>query len=328
MRRITEQLEAQQIQLDEYAQEQASKLPSRFRIFKHGLNTSLTNGDVLFDEAAYELTKQFYEKRGQKRIAIDYEHKSTAKNKRAKDGRAAGWFTPEFTDEYELWASEIEWTKEAQAALADKQYAYYSPTFYSKDKIVQGLICVALTNIPALDGLDQIIEANMTEEINEASIDEVSEEDNANQSQSIGRFEVQVKELSLQIELKDSQIQEYQLRVSEYETKVLELSNKLAEYEAKEKSNAIESVIEKAIIDGKLTPAQKIAAKKIGEYSLDVLSEFIEKSPRIMAVKIEQKQVLMDALAVKQKEFAQMKPDEKLELLKTNPQKYNELKGI
>ena len=92
-------------------------------------------------------------------LVVDYEHQTLYKEKNGQPAPAAGWmrwleFTPKglFAD--------VEWTDKAAAAIAAKEYRYISAVFsYDTEGYVRKIYHAALTNYPALDGMDEVLAA-------------------------------------------------------------------------------------------------------------------------------------------------------------------------
>jgi len=92
-------------------------------------------------------------------LVVDYEHQTLYKEKNGQPAPAAGWmrwldFTPKglFAD--------VEWTDKAAAAIAAKEYRYVSAVFsYDTKGYVRKIYHAALTNYPALDGMDEVLAA-------------------------------------------------------------------------------------------------------------------------------------------------------------------------
>lgn len=134
-------------------------LPTDLRLFRAGENTS-EKGTYLFDNAAARAVLDNLNGRGV-RLPFDYNHGMTAlfQLNPAEQAKAAGWFTLEVRNG-ELWAVNIEWTEEAADKIRKKEFAYFSPTFdHDEECRITMLVCVALTNTPALHGLDPLMAA-------------------------------------------------------------------------------------------------------------------------------------------------------------------------
>lgn len=93
---------------------------------------------------------------------IDYEHQTQAAEYNGLPAPAAGFFSQlEYRQGLGLFAVGIDWTDKARAMIESGEYRYCSPVFYdfSTDTPdvygIHTLICAALTNLPALDGMAQ-----------------------------------------------------------------------------------------------------------------------------------------------------------------------------
>ncbi|STZ75561.1 phage protease [Bergeriella denitrificans] len=99
-------------------------------------------------------------------LVVDYEHQTLHKEKNGQPAPAAGWmrwleFTPKglFAD--------VEWTDKAAAAIAAKEYRYISAVFsYDTKGYVRKIYHAALTNYPALDGMDEVLAAASAQFLN------------------------------------------------------------------------------------------------------------------------------------------------------------------
>ncbi len=135
--------------------------PKEFRLFRKGVNSS-EKGDFTFDDAAAESVMEKAAEWGN-RYPFDYCHMMLASHDApdpAEAGKAAGWFTPQLRDG-ELWACEISWTAKAASYIACKEYVYFSPAFnVDGDDRVQELTNVALTNLPAMHDINQLVAAS------------------------------------------------------------------------------------------------------------------------------------------------------------------------
>ena len=130
-------------------------IPTEFILFTWG-RTATTKGKFLLDKEAANSVMKHYKKKGID-LFVDYEHKSLEEEAKAKDGKAAAWFTPEVRDDG-LWATNVQWTEPAKVLLNNREYRYYSPSFMSDDNDrITELVNVALTNLPATHGIKPLI---------------------------------------------------------------------------------------------------------------------------------------------------------------------------
>lgn len=92
-------------------------------------------------------------------FVIDYEHQTLRAVKNGQPAPAAGWFSQvEWREGAGLYATGVEWTENAAAMIAAGEYKFISPVFaYNKRGEVLELLHAALTNTPALDGMDAVM---------------------------------------------------------------------------------------------------------------------------------------------------------------------------
>lgn len=92
-------------------------------------------------------------------LVVDYEHQTLHKEANGQPAPAAGWMTwLEFTPRG-LFA-EVDWTDNARRLIAQREYRYISAVFaYDTQGFVRKILHAALTNYPALDGMDEVLAA-------------------------------------------------------------------------------------------------------------------------------------------------------------------------
>lgn len=136
--------------------------PKEFRIFKAGV-IETTKGPFVFDAEAAASVMDAYERHGVD-LVIDYDHHSLSTSQGVK-AVAAGWFGLEMRDG-DLWAANVRWNPPAIEHFAKGEYRYFSPAFdYARDSLrITNLINNALTNTPAMDGIEALIAASATTE--------------------------------------------------------------------------------------------------------------------------------------------------------------------
>lgn len=114
---------------------------------------SSTKGDFLVDNESFRMMKDYMAHRAID-IVIDYEHQ-TLKNAEAPAG---GWIKELLLKNDGIFAK-VEWTEKAKAYLKNKEYRYLSPVVMvrKKDKKALQLHSAALTNTPAINGMQAIV---------------------------------------------------------------------------------------------------------------------------------------------------------------------------
>lgn len=90
-------------------------------------------------------------------LVVDYEHQTVAAAENGKPAPAAGWIESLEVEADGLYAA-VTWTGKARAFIKDDEYRYISPVF-SFDPVTGAVLelkSAALTNYPALDGMDAV----------------------------------------------------------------------------------------------------------------------------------------------------------------------------
>lgn len=234
-------------------------------------------------------------------IAIDYEHQTLAADKNGKPAPAAGWISPQslhFIEGKGLLATAVKWTGAARAHIDADEYRYISPVFSYNAKTgeVLDILHVALTNNPALDGMDPVTLAAATQAFLYSQPDEelpvalatikkilgladTATDDELNQAVAA------LKAKADSAETKDTEIAALKsaaLDPAQFVPVaiVTELQTQLAALSAKQETNEIEQLIEKNI--AKLpTPGLREWAEK---QSVAALTAYLATAPEIAAL--------------------------------------------
>ncbi|ATN93634.1 hypothetical protein VW6B_30 [Pseudomonas phage VW-6B] len=109
----------------------------------------------------------------QNKIVIDYEHQTLRTESNGQPAPAAGWWkgTDTVWTDAGMFAQNVEWTEAARKMIAGGEYRYISPVFAydKKTGAVLQVLNAALTNNPALDGMNQVALAAASRLIVQAS---------------------------------------------------------------------------------------------------------------------------------------------------------------
>ncbi len=147
------------------------ELPTSFRIFRAGLNTTANGYDVLFDEQAAAQVMAAFEKRGVD-MMIDLNHLSLDSKSQSYDPDARGWCRLAVIDG-ELWAVDVKWTDDGADRLRRKAQRYVSPAFWldSESRLVE-VNNIAIVANPGTDHAAPLVAASRktTEETMSLSI--------------------------------------------------------------------------------------------------------------------------------------------------------------
>ncbi|KZX01004.1 hypothetical protein JL49_08080 [Pseudoalteromonas luteoviolacea] len=114
----------------------------------------------LMDQTAWAMLKQRLDTR-QNDLHFDYEHQTIFSEQNGQPAPASGWVKPsafEYVPGQGVFALNVKWTTKATAALRDDEYRFISPVFdYGPDGRPIQFRHFALTNDPALDGMENVV---------------------------------------------------------------------------------------------------------------------------------------------------------------------------
>lgn len=196
------------------------------------------NGRFVVDAKSAGRAASEFEAQGND-LPIDYEHQTLGGRYTSPTGQApaAGWIKRLAAVAGEGLVAEVEWTKPALAQLAARQYRYLSPVVIvsKRDRRLVALHSAALTNKPAIAGMQPLVNA-----VRDTAASEQAEEENSMQSAW--------EELRSRLELEPSADEETVLVAAAQ--RIEALLSQLARREA-------EDAVTMAMKAGKLTSGQK-----------------------------------------------------------------------
>lgn len=223
---------------------------------------------------------------------IDYEHQSLRSRDNGKKVVAAGWVpnTFEWRDGKGLFAIKVAWTADAAQEIQDKQYRYASTVFFydAETGEVLEIVSIALTNTPALDGLDAL--ADLARKFSTAGGlspgNLVGEKDMPDEKQ-LAALTAERDAEKQKVAALTSERDGLKTQLADLTSKNTELTSKVASFEqekvaaalAAEKAKCTE-MIQAALSAGSLVPAEKAYAEK---KNLADLTEYLDtKKPLAM----------------------------------------------
>lgn len=257
-------------------------------------------GDFLVDEESFQLMCKGVEKHGVD-VVIDYEHQ-TLTNEQAP---AAGWIKELVLSDGAI-CGRVEWTPKAAEYLRNREYRYLSPVVFVResDRKAAVLMSAALTNMPAIDGMIPIVnsakfeggyqsmdfmkqlaallglpETASEEEILEAIKAKIGEVEAFKASAQAGEVVANKTVLSL-LQLKDD------ASTADVTAKIAALQNP-ANFVPVEQYNLVAcklreqestGLVELALKDGKIAPAQKSWAEEYVKSDPDGFKAFLDKA--------------------------------------------------
>lgn len=216
---------------------------------------------------------------------IDYEHQSLRSEWNGQPVIAAGWFHDmQWRDGKGLYAIGVDWTAAAKQRIADKEYRYISAVFYyySGTGEVLDIISVALTNTPAIDGLDGLDDDGLASLSKRFSLpqSETENPDMAKPEEELAALRVTHADTETALAAltaeRDSLKTSLAALTSErdnLQTQVAALTQEKAVAAQAAEQQKHTDLLNAALTDGRLAPAQKPWAEK---QSLAALTEYLE----------------------------------------------------
>ncbi|MBF1224058.1 MAG: phage protease [Haemophilus parainfluenzae] len=241
-------------------------------------------------------------------LPIDYEHQIIHSLKNGKEAPSAGWmeyfyFTPQgiFAD--------VRWTDKAADYIKNGEYRYISAVFaYDTDGYVRKIFHAALTNTPALDGMEEAMvaasvnllqeEKSMDKKLLEAlcalfalkadaSETEITEKVTA-LSAAKGKSDVDVLDVYAKLAEKEQSVAALSTQVGNPDPakfvpveQVAALQADFNALKASVETDKKDALITAALSQGKLSPALKDWAQSL---SVEALSAYLEKAPAMAAL--------------------------------------------
>jgi len=274
-------------------------VPEEIRILPYG-HVESRKGPFEVDELSYKEISQYFKER-KLDVVIDYEHQTLE----GVQAPAAGWVKSLSYKPGDGIYGIVEWTDKAKEYLKSKEYRYLSPVIARRktDGRAVQLHSIGLTNTPAIDGMEAIVNSLNTkfggnemdlkqialalglgEDATEEQIIEAIKSLNAMKAEN---NTVACKEVLEALELKDN------ATVTEVKGKIISLKNPAGYVSAadflalKESIQKKESgdLVELALSDGKITPAQKAWAEQIALKDPEGFKEFLKNAPVVIDLK-------------------------------------------
>lgn len=200
----------------------------------------------------------------QGRLVIDYEHQSLNSQANGQPAPAAGWFSRmEWREGEGLFAVDVEWTDKASQMIKAGEYRYLSPVIdYDKSTgVVTKLVSAALTNNPALDGMEEVTALSANP---------------ANARPDTGTPEGVAELLRISHELMES-LKSKTEEVKETRSELVALRNQID-------SDRLEALIDEALSEARLLPVHVDAARKLGRADLASLKALLDRPPIVPAL--------------------------------------------
>jgi len=242
---------------------------------------------------------------------IDYEHQSLRSEWNGQPVIAAGWFHEmEWREGKGLYAVGIGWTATAKARIQAKEYRYISAVFfyYERTGEVMEIVSVALTNTPALDGLDSLDMAALSKRFD--LLKPTRENDMATEKEQLAALAVErdglsnkVASLTVERDGLSTQVAALTTERDTLKTRVDALDQEKAAAALAKEQEDHAALLQTALTEGLLAPAQKAWAEK---QPLASLTEYLatKKPLALLTKQVDGKQTGTAALSKEQADMA------------------------
>jgi len=245
---------------------------------------------------------------------IDYEHQTLYSEKNGQPAPAAGWFSPKSLEWRAdgLYATDVRWTATAELSIAQDEYRYLSPVIEYNPSTgeVLGVAMAAITNYAAVDGLDGLAQRAALK----FNFSNHPQEHDVNREQLIALLglaedatDEQITAALTDMKAKSAEAVEAAAEVEALKTQVAALKATpnhkapdpakyapvgvvealkadLAALKAEQVNAQVTALVDEALADGKLLPAQKDWATDLGNGNLAALKSYLAATPAIAAL--------------------------------------------
>lgn len=257
------------------------------------------------------------------KTVIDYEHQTLLISQNGQPAPASGWFSKLEWRDTGLYAVDVEWTERATAMIESGEYKYISPvfTYDKKTGAIKNLINAALTNNPALDGMDAVAanhisnlifplhdkeELSMLEELLNNLRWMLNMPVTATQDEIVAELQKaidQIKSVATSVTaapgfdivaLVKSQVEQItalNLAANNPDpakfvavATMQALQTELASLRAEKLEREVNEVIQAALTSGKLLPAQEEWARNLGKHNIASLRAYVDTAQPIAAL--------------------------------------------
>ena len=225
-------------------------------------------------------------------LVVDYEHQTQLAAQNGQPAPAAGWITSlEWEEGRGLFAG-VDWTDKARAHIRAGEYRYISPVFAfdRQSGAVLRLICAALTNHPALDGMDAASatftpyeEPPMKQILAALGLPETADEAAALAALTTLRQERDSAKAQAEA-APDPQKFVAMATFSAVQKEAAQLRDELTKLKNEAQAAALKDDIEAALKDGRLTAATRGWAESLAQTAPDALKAFLATQPPVQAL--------------------------------------------
>lgn len=225
---------------------------------------------------------------------IDYDHQTLHIEKNGQPAPAAGWFHKlEWREGVGLFGVDVEWTAKASGMIDAKEYRFISPVIgFAANGDVTGLFMAALTNNPAILGMDEVLTAA-------ASMQFASLNASTTQESPMSLLEKLIALLKLPAESTDDDVAAAIQKLIDAKAPdaakpdpakfvpvaaLTALHSQVANLNAKLNTQSLDSVIQAGLDSHRLLPSMVDWAREFGAKDTAALSAYITNLPVVDAL--------------------------------------------
>ncbi len=232
-------------------------VPSRLVVAPWGQVESKSGTFVVDQESGDEAVAAF-EAHGTD-LPIDFEHQTLGGVYASPTGAApaAGWITGLEVVPGEGLVASVTWTDQARELLAAKAYRYLSPVVLLRksDRKLVAIHSVALTNKPAIVGMAAIVNHEAAHVVND--------------------LDTELAALRERLDVDDA---------SDASTVLAAASERIRELEESSRASEIDGLIDRAMSDGKLSPAQRAWATRLAHADRELFDQWLQSAPVVVSL--------------------------------------------
>lgn len=242
-------------------------------------------------------------------FVIDYEHQTLNSEKNGLPAPAAGWIKGiglEWREGHGLFATEPDWTQKGSDYIESREYRYLSPvfTYDTRTGAVLELLHIALTNFPALDGMDSLpAQAAARFQLAAPAAPTAKENQGVDKEALIALLGLSTDASEEDIQTALTALKADAGKVAQLEQAVAAkaqsadpakfvpvdvveaLKQDIAALKAAQVGGEVEELVKAGLADGRLLPVQEKWARDLGAKDVAALKTYLENTPAIAALK-------------------------------------------
>lgn len=236
-------------------------------------------------------------------LVVDYEHQTMHATENGKPAPAAGWIESLEATPEGIYAT-VKWTDAARAYIQRDEYRYISPVFRFDPETgaVLELKSAALTNYPALDGMDTVTarteDIPMKKDVSDCLCALLGLPADATEDAMLAELQKLPADKALTVTLSEKDTEIASLTTADPDpakfvpaamltaehARMAVLSAKVAELEKSNGTTSLTAQIDAALADGRLPKACEAWAKNTAKISPEAIKSYIASATPVVAL--------------------------------------------